>query len=82
MPSPHAGRGRSIISYEPSAFIGPWSTGTSSFACLVPSERFAPERERQPKPKGVGLVADLTIGFTSVAMILSIPGLILYLTLR
>jgi len=82
MPSSHAGSGRPIVSYEPSAFIGPWSDGTSSFACLVPRERYVIECQPPPPSKGVGWLADLTIGLTSVAMILSIPGLILYLTLR
>jgi hypothetical protein len=68
-----------IVVCEPAAFIGPWNAATSSFVSRLPERARTQTPIESPKPN---FLTDVAIALSSLAMIFSIPGLILYLATR
>jgi hypothetical protein len=72
-----------VVAFEPSAFIGAWCRKTSSFASRLPDAGLvAGEPRFRAALRPIAVLADVAIALTSIAMILSIPGLIYYLASR
>jgi hypothetical protein len=71
-----ARRAASIEFFEPSEFIGAWSSITECYEARVPL------RPRADAPAPLNAYADAALALSAVAFIFSIPLLIMFVTVR
>lgn len=68
-----------IVTYEPSEFIGHWSSSTSSYELRVPGRPATTSRPARPWQTALG---DIAIVLFALVMIFSIPGLVIFATMH